>query len=39
MMPRAMGRGAQILKRTSHVLVELGAAKPKAVKKVNAKSK
>lgn len=34
-MPRAYGRGAQILKRTSHVLVELA---PKAVKEKKAKT-
>jgi large subunit ribosomal protein L22 len=29
MMPRARGRGAQILKRTSHVVVELSKKAPK----------
>ena len=29
MMPRAMGRGAQILKRTSHVEITLGTAPAK----------
>ena len=32
MMPRAMGRGAQILKRTSHVEVILGEAPAKVAK-------
>jgi large subunit ribosomal protein L22 len=37
MMPRARGRGAQILKRTSHVVVELETKT--APKKAKAKSK
>lgn len=32
MMPRARGRGAQILKRTSHVVVELEKSAPKKAK-------
>jgi large subunit ribosomal protein L22 len=32
MMPRARGRGAQILKRTSHVVVELETSAPKKAK-------
>ena len=33
MMPRARGRGAQILKRTSHVTISLDKKAPKAEKK------
>lgn len=37
MMPRARGRGAQILKRTSHVTLELGPAGAKKAKGEAAK--
>ncbi len=40
MMPRARGRGAQILKRTSHVTISLDKKAPKAEKKAKvAKAK
>ena len=37
MMPRARGRGAPILKRTSHVVVELEKSAPKKAKASKAK--
>ena len=39
MMPRARGRGAQILKRTSHITIELDKKAPKKEKAPKAKAK
>ena len=37
-MPRARGRGSMIKKKSSHITLSLGAAKPKAVKPVSKKT-